>query len=72
MDAEEQHVRQLQAKDKVFIHEPICGGLRTCGNCSQVADWNEEGFVCSNRTYGEGDPVIPKPTAVPKFLDKAQ
>jgi uncharacterized 2Fe-2S/4Fe-4S cluster protein (DUF4445 family) len=55
ISAEEAHIRELHTKNLVYIHEPICGGLRTCGNCSIVADWDEEGFICSNRTYGEGD-----------------
>ena len=53
---EEAHARGLAAAGRILIHDPICGGLRACGNCSVVADWDEGGFVCSNATYGSGDP----------------
>ncbi|BDA43404.1 hypothetical protein COCOBI_04-4160 [Coccomyxa sp. Obi] len=55
MDAEEAYARALHASGRIFIHDPICGGLRACGNCSVVADFNEDGFICANRTYGIGD-----------------
>jgi hypothetical protein len=62
MAAEEAHARALEAAGRLFIHDPICGGLRACGNCSVVADFDETGFICSNATYGEGDPpVAPAP-----------
>lgn len=55
MDAEEAHARALHASGRIFVHDPICGGLRTCGNCSVVANFNEDGFICANKTYGVGD-----------------
>lgn len=57
MDAEEAYARALHANGRIFLHDPICGGLRACGNCSVVADFNEHGFICANRSYGEGDAV---------------
>ncbi len=55
MDAEEAHARALHASGRIFVHDPICGGLRACGNCSVVADFDEDGFICANRSYDIGD-----------------
>ena len=40
MGAEEAHARRLHALGALYIHTPVCSGLRTCGGCTIVADVN--------------------------------
>ena len=58
--AEEAHMKGLHTAGRIYVHNPICGGLRACGNCSVVSDFDEYGFICSNASYGEGDPPFAK------------
>ena len=56
MDAEEQYAVRAMESGRVFIHWPVCTGLRTCGGCAIVASYDEKrGYICAPIPGQEGD-----------------